>query len=212
MRSADDLLGELARDRAARPPGNPLLSLAGEGGLTVEHLRRLVRVEAAYHEAELVAYGVLLARFPRQPAGGFLLEVVRLVQGARPALASVAQRLGEPPDVGDDLTAHAFCGYVSWLALNGSQAAAALALYSDPEGVYYGGSAALVRALEAGGPAVPKEFLSYYGGSPDRVLMDQARQVVADGLAGGDDPGEALRAARLCDEYMALLWSAAAGG
>ncbi|MFF4189874.1 hypothetical protein [Nonomuraea sp. NPDC001831] len=208
--TAETLIKELARARAQSPPPNPLLALAADGRVTVGHLRRLVAIERAYHHAELVAYGELLTQFPHPPAAGFLLKVAGLVDEARAALAVVAERLGEPPDLGDDLAAHAFCGYVSWLALHGSQAAMALSLYSAPDGVYYGGAVELVRLLDEHGVTVPGEFTAYYGNSPDPLLTDDAAAVVDDGLARGDDPGEALRAARLCDRYMALLWTAAA--
>ncbi|MEV4091787.1 hypothetical protein [Streptosporangium saharense] len=208
--NAEALTKELARARAESPPPNPLLALAAEGRVTVDHLRRLVAVERAYHHAELVAYGELLTRFPHPPVAGFLIEVAGLVDEARAALAVVAERLGKPPDLGDDLAAHAFCGYVSWLALHGSQAATALSLYSAPDGVYYGGAVELVRLLDEHGVTVPGEFTAYYGNGPAPLLTEAASAVVDDGLARGDDPGEALRAARLCDRYMALLWTAAA--
>ncbi|MEV4252174.1 hypothetical protein AB0J52_03280 [Spirillospora sp. NPDC049652] len=223
---ARELAAELARLRAASPEENPLLEMARGGHVTVAHLRNVVLIEDMYHGAELAAYGCLLARFPQGPVSGFLIEVARVVQEARSRLADVARSIGARTGTGPgagagagavaptamrrDITAHGFCSYVSWLGLNASRAAAGLALYSDPEGVYYGGSAALVDALRRNGPEPTDEFAEYYTGVPSQRQNDQALQVVRTGLEEGDDPAAALDAGRLCDQYMALLWKAAA--
>ncbi|MFI6520456.1 hypothetical protein ACIBF1_33240 [Spirillospora sp. NPDC050679] len=218
MSEAAGLVAEMARLRSEEPLENPILELARKDLVTVRHLQNVVLVEDMYHEAELAAYGLLLARFPHLPASGFLIEIARTVQDARPRLAEVARSLGtelgaETPAVAAlrrDVAAHGFCAYVSWLAVNGSQSAAGLALYSEPDGVYYGGSAALVHALRERGHDVPDEFAEYYTGSPSEQQNDQALKVVQDGLDKGDSPTAALDAGRLCDRYMALLWKAAA--
>lgn len=219
MAAARDLVDEMARARARAPIPNPLLGLAREGRVTTAHLLRLTRVERMYHDAELAAYGTLLARFPDPDAAALFIDVAGVVQEARLRLDSVIRSLGGDPDEESGafslprfgVTEHGFCGYVSWLALNGSQAAAALALYSGADGVYYGGSAALVEQLRKRDATVPGEFLDYYAGTPSERQNDHALRVAQQGLDRGDSPAAALEAARLCDDYMALLWQAAAG-
>ncbi|GAA2612884.1 hypothetical protein SMC26_14455 [Actinomadura fulvescens] len=225
--TANELAVELARLRAVAPLDNPLLELAQNGLVTPSHLRNLVLIEERYHGAELVAYGTLLSRFPHSPASDFIIAVARVVQDARTRLATVAESLDTEPDaepdaerracsptlsgIRRDITAHGFCSYVSWLALNGSQAAMGLALYSDPDGIYYGGSRALVNGLRERGYELPDPFVEYYTGTPSKQQNDEALAVAQAGLDNGDDPVAALDAGRLCDQYMALLWKAAAG-
>ncbi|WP_155884943.1 hypothetical protein [Actinomadura flavalba] len=216
--SAAELVTELARLRGAEPLRNPMLELARNGLVTVHHLRRVVLVEDMYHRAELAAYGLLLARFPHSPADVLLLDVARTVQGARGRLASVARSLGitlgaatpTATALRRDVAAHGFCGFVSWLAVNGGQSAMALALYSEPDGIYYGGGAAIVHELRGRGQDVPDDFAEYYTGVPSEEQNDRALEVVQNGLDSGESPSAALDAGRLCDQYMALLWTTAA--
>ncbi|MFJ5173705.1 hypothetical protein ACIQJX_32840 [Streptomyces griseoviridis] len=228
--TAKQLIMELDTRRASRPPGaasgtgredqsrspapdNALLDLAGRGELTAEHLRRLVVVEAQCQRAELAAYGLLTARFPHHRSVGLYAELIRLIHGAMPALTDCAEALGlsrddlrTPPQ---DHRAYAFNGTLSWIALEGSQAATALAVHTDLV-VYLGGCERLVDAVRASGPPAPREFLEYYGAGCAPELLARAEEAVDDGLRRGDDPATALHMAWLIEQSIGQFWQAAA--
>ncbi|TDB82999.1 hypothetical protein E1264_30110 [Actinomadura sp. KC216] len=211
--SALDLAGTLAELRSKNPVRNALLEDLKEKGVTAEQLRRLAAIEYLCHQGELVAYGTLLARFPHAPAGGFLLEISRLVYDAHPKLRTAAHALGlSDQDLGHwplGTDAVAFNGFISYLALHGTQADMALAMYTDMV-VYFGACGELIQGLRAGAADVPDEFLTYYEGGASEELSQQALQTVQDGLDRGDDPYAAVRNARSLEEHIGLFWRAAA--
>ncbi|WP_242907717.1 hypothetical protein [Actinomadura terrae] len=211
--NARDLVGILGDLRSRSPVRNALLEGLRGGEVTTEQLRRLVAVEYRCHQGELVAYGTLMSRFPHAPAGGFLIELSGLVYKAHPKLRATARALG----VGDQDLGHwppgtdaaAFNGFISYLALHGTQADVALAMHTDMV-VYFGACAELADGLRAGTMDVPEEFFAYYEGGPPEELRDQALETVQDGLDRGDDPDAAVRNARLLEEHIGLFWKAAA--
>ncbi|MYW06659.1 hypothetical protein [Streptomyces sp. SID3343] len=212
--TARHLADELENRRREQPVGNALLSMLANGDLTREHLRRLIGTDAQCRRTELVAYATLVARFPHRPAADLYLTLARLVYDAGPGLATCAHALG--PDPADtppqprERTTYAFNGVLSWLAIQGSQAATALAVHSDLI-AYLGGCAELVSHLRSADLEVPDEFLNHYGAGAPEDLCRSALDVVQDGLDRGDDPDEAILAARLLEEGIGDFWRSAAG-
>ncbi|MEV8129035.1 hypothetical protein AB0P07_34165 [Streptomyces sp. NPDC085944] len=206
-------VAEVERLRDLHPVGNPLLETVAKGGDTTDHLRRLVAVEAQCHAAELAAYGALLHRFHGARAAELWLTLGRLVHAATPKLHEVARHLGMTEA---DLArrsaeggAYTFNGALSWVALTGSQAAAALAAHTDMC-VYFAGGTAVARRLREAGAEVPDAFLGYYDDPGDDALCDLALDVAQEGLDRGDDPDEAVFHARRVEESIGDIWSTAA--
>ncbi|MFD7663902.1 hypothetical protein [Streptomyces sp. NPDC059788] len=212
--TATDLAEELAARRRKDPVGNALLEAAADGRLSFESFRRLVGTEAQAHTAELAAYGTVLARFPRRPAADLPLRLARLVYDAQPKLQECARALGITDVHGQrrpaERTTYAFNGTLSWLAVQGSQAAFALSSYTDMQ-VYFPGCAELVRLVRETGTDVPREFLDYYEDEAPEELTRLALEVVQDGLDRGDDPQDAMFCARLLEESIGDFWRSAAG-
>ncbi|MGW2220856.1 hypothetical protein ACWCSD_38215 [Nonomuraea sp. NPDC001684] len=210
---ATSAVTELQRLRDRSPVGNRLLDLAEVGGLTLEHLRRLVGIELQCHTAELAAYGTVIARFSDSPVVGLYLDVARLVYDAHPKLLACVGPLGMDPDAagrwpsGPD--AQAFNGCVSWLALHGGQADNALALHTDMT-VYFPGCQALLDAVRKQGLDVPQEFVDYYEGGQSDELERRALEVVEHGLRNGEDQATAITRARQLEEHIGSFWKAAA--
>jgi hypothetical protein len=210
----DELAGLRARD-AAEGRGNALLAVARDGGLTTDHLRRVVAVEAQCHRAETAAYGLMTARFPRRPAVSLYTALTTLVHDAQPKLTACAEALGMSED---DLwfrprtyETYAFNGMLSWIALEGSQAATALAAHTDMT-VYFADCAELVRMVREHQVPAPDEFLAYYEGGISQELLDLAAEAVDDGLRRGDDPAVTLLMARHLERSIGDFWTAAAAG
>lgn len=208
------LVSALRQARRVTPVENELLEKARHGKLTSDHLRRLVAVESQCHAAELAAYGLMAARFPRRPAAPLYGRLVDLVVGAQPKLTACAEAFGMGPD---DLwyrprayETFAFDGMLAHIAVNGSQAATALALHTDME-LYFGDCAELVRLVREQGVDAPDAFFRYYEGGQSDEMLEQAVEVVDDGLRNGDDPEVALLMARLLEQSIGLFWRSAAG-
>ncbi|MFE0684733.1 hypothetical protein ACFW17_28545 [Streptomyces sp. NPDC058961] len=202
-----------AFDNRRRDDPVPNALLAADTKLTLEHLRRLVGTEAQAHRTELVAYGTMLSRFPNRPAADLYLQLGRLVYDASPKLEACARSLGLDRDASplwpSDRETYAFNSTVSWVAAQGSQAATGMSSYADMTG-YYAGCAEVVDRVRSSGLKVPDEFVAYYDDQTPEELCRLALEVVQDGLDHGDDPDEALLAARLLDQSVGDFWRAAA--
>ncbi|MEU6479056.1 hypothetical protein ABZ858_19650 [Streptomyces sp. NPDC047017] len=206
-------VAEIERLRFVHPVGNRLVEAVDRGGDVTGYLRRLTAIEAQSHGAELAAYGTLLSRFPGHRAAELWLSVISLVHGATPKLHEVARSLGMTDA---DLTrrpaergAHAFSGALAWVALTGSQAAAALCLHTDMT-VYFAGGTAVAHSVRETGSVVPDEFLSYYDDPGDDALRELALEVAQEGLDRGDDPDEAVFHSRCIEEAIGDIWTTAA--
>lgn len=212
--TAVQLSEALEEKRMSDPVGNALLESAARGTLDQDALRRLVGTEAQAHRAELAAYGTMLARFPSRPAADLFIQLAQLVYEAQPKLQACARALGMG-EVGfarqpAQPATYSFSGTLSWLAVQGSQAAVALASYTDMR-VYFPGCTQFVRRLRETGVDAPPEFLAYYDDEGSDDLCRLALEVVQDGLEHGDDGADAVFCARLLEESIGDFWQSAAG-
>ncbi|MBB5959802.1 thiaminase [Saccharothrix tamanrassetensis] len=210
---ATDLVGRLGTLRAEQPVGNAVLDKVNDGTVTEGDLRGMVLTELQAHQAELVAYGVGLAKYPHSPATPFFTQITELVANATPKLVACARALG----LGDadlrrrepDPTIYAFSGCLSWIAVTGRQASLALALHTDMT-VYFPDCLAIATGVRKSALAAPDEFFDYYEGTASEELLALASEVVDDGLRRGDDPDEAVFSARLLEANIGQFWRAAA--
>ncbi|MFF5563783.1 hypothetical protein ACFY7Z_17045 [Streptomyces sp. NPDC012623] len=215
MKSAQQLVDELAQKRQQDPVPNQLLDVAESGELTGDQLRGLVRTESQCHHTELPAYGAMLSRFAHRPAEDFYIELIDLMHECGPKLDAVAEALGLSRQEKDqwmwpsDRRAYSCNGILSWITARGSQTATALAVHTDMS-VYFPGCVDLVASIREHGVDAPEEFLTYYEGDPCAGTRRKALEVAQDGLDRGDDPREALLMARLLEESFADFWASAA--
>ncbi|ARF60332.1 hypothetical protein B1H20_02220 [Streptomyces violaceoruber] len=209
---ARELARRLEERREQAPVGNALLDRL-DGDQAPELFRRLVAVEAQCHSAEMIAYGTMLARFPRRPAADLFIRLSRLVCDAQPKLRKCADAL-DMPDPFESFwppgrETYAFNGTLSWVANQGSQASFALSSYTDMV-VYFSGCSALVRRVRELRIDAPAEFIEYYDDDASDELTELALDVAQDGLGRGDDPQDALFQARLLEESIGDFWRSAA--
>ncbi|MYW93798.1 hypothetical protein G3I59_25100 [Amycolatopsis rubida] len=209
---AAELVDRLSALRAEKPVGNAVLDELAKGRLTVDHLRGLVLSEAQAHEAELVFYGMGMARYPHRPAVQLFTRLAELVANATPKLTACAHALGltdaqlrrRVPDP----RIHAFNGCASWIAARGSQTCMALAMHTDMT-VYFRDCLKLVAGIRESSLTVPEEVISYYEGTAEDELLSLALDVVDDGLKRGDDPDDAVFSARLLEANIGEVWRSA---
>ncbi|MDV6012517.1 hypothetical protein [Haloechinothrix sp. LS1_15] len=210
---ARDLVRRLSELRTDRPAGNALLDRVREGTLSDIHLKRLVAMEYTAQRTELTCFGALIARFPFTPAADFYTWLAQLVSAARPALLTAARALGlSEPDMRrwpDEPAAYAFADTLSWISLNGSLTASALAVHSDVT-VYFPACADLTEAASDAGVALPESLTGLYTTAPPGDLTQLAVAVAQRGLDRGDDPEEAVCHAWRLEESLERFWQAAA--
>jgi hypothetical protein len=215
--SAAAALVERAHDQiAARPTANRFLELLEEGKVPRERLGRLAGEQYRIISSDRRSFALLATRFPESPAGDLFLSLAQGEGQALRLLPAFAAALGW----GDqDLRAYepqpfaqAYPAYLAWHAVNGTSSAVALAMLVnlDEWGAYCARTAdALVTAYGLAAEAVG--FFRFFA-EPPPGFGDQATAVIAAGLAAGEDPVEALRAARMLHAYEAAFWESLADG
>jgi TENA/THI-4/PQQC family len=162
------------------------------------------------------SFALLAARFPSPPAGdlflslaegeGRALELLGAFDGAV-GLDEDALRRHEPAS-----GAQAYPSFVAWLSLNGSRSDVSLALLANlvAWGANCGRAAEALRA-RYGLDDRAVAFFAFFADPPP----DSERRLLAvlnEGLAAGDSPMAARRAARLLQAYELLFWDTLADG
>jgi TENA/THI-4/PQQC family len=213
---ASDLIGRLRQEVSARADRNRFVELLEAGGVPWERLTWLAGEQFRIVGSDQRSFALLAARFPEPPAGEMFLS---LAQGERQALrllTDFAAALGweernlrayEPQPL-----AQAYPAYLAWSALFGTCSGVALAMLANLEewGGYCGRVAeALMSRYDLPEQAVG--FFRFFAGSPPG-FTEEATSVVAAGLAAGEDPQEAVRAARALHAYEIAFWDALADG
>jgi thiaminase len=182
-------------------PERALVALAGEQFSVIASDRR--------------SFAMLAARFPTGLAGEFFLA---MAEGEGRALALLDDFAAWTGLDGDGLRAYeprpggqAYPAFVAWLALNGSRADVALAFLANLEawGANCGRVAQTLRErYDAPDGAVA--FFEFFA-SPPPGFEARALAVLDDGLAAGESPVQARRAARLLQAYELQFWDALTG-
>ncbi len=214
MTAAQELI---RRARDENPPaGNRFLDLLERGEVPRERLAWLAGEQRHIVGSDRRSFALSAARFPEPPAGDLFLalangegEALKLLDGFAAALGLGEEELAayEPRPL-----AQAYPSYLAWSALWGTRSGLALAVLANLEewGGYCGRTAdALVARYGMDDDAVA--FFRYFA-TPPPGFEEQATAVIAQGLAAGEDPRTALRAARTLHAYEGAFWSALAEG
>ena len=195
---------------------NRFVDLLESGGVPRERLTWLAGEQFRIVGSDQRSFALLAARFPEPPAGEMFLSLAQGELHALGLLADFAAALGwgerdlrayEPRPL-----AQAYPAYLAWSALFGTCSGVALAMLANLEewGGYCGRIAqALVDRYDLTERAVG--FFRFFA-EPAPGFAGQATAVVAAGLAAGEDPREAVRAALALHAYEIAFWDALAGG
>jgi thiaminase len=173
--------------------------------LPVASLRAFAGEQYTILGSDRRGFAYLAARFPEPPAGDYFLGLARGEGQALQRLLALAASLG----VGEDgLDAYqpmpgcqAYTAFVSWLALNGSRADLALAFLANLAA--WGENCRRLADALAG--RCDTSFFEFFA-EPAPGFEQQAQAVAEQGLAAGDPPERARRAARLLQAYEVMFW------
>lgn len=211
-----DLL-EMVRRELAPAGENRFVTLVNEGRLPRERIAAVAAEEYWIGESDRHSFLVLAARFPEPPAVDFFLGLAGTEGPARSRLLRLADALGL---TGEQLAQYepkpgcqAYPAYVAWLALNASQADAALALVANfaAWGSYCGAVARGLRAhYDLDREAVA--FFDYFA-QPAPEAEQLASAVARHSLGeGGKVPDSTRRYARIVQAYELMFWNTLAEG
>jgi hypothetical protein len=201
---------------SARASQNRFVDLLEIGGVPRERLTWLAGEQFRIIGSDQRSFALLAARFPEPPAGEMFLSLAQGERDALRLLSDFAAALGwgeqdlrsyEPRPL-----AQAYPAYLAWSALFGTCSGVALAMLANLEewGGYCGRVAeALLTRYELSEQAVG--FFRFFA-EPAPGFPDQAASVVAAGLAAGEDPQDAVRAALALHAYETAFWDALADG
>ena len=197
---ASDLVGRVREQVAAGASRNRFVDLLEAGDVPRDRLTWLAGEQFRIVGSDQRSFALLAARFPDPPAGELFLSLAQGELQALRLLADFAAELGwgerelrayEPRPL-----AQAYPAFLAWSALFGTCSGVALAMLANLE--EWGGycarvAEALVARYDLSEAAVG--FFRFFAG-PAPGFTEQATSVVAAGLAAGEDPQEAVRAAR----------------
>jgi TENA/THI-4/PQQC family len=211
-----DLIGRVREEVSAGGWRNRFVDLLEAGRVPRERLTWLAGEQFRILGSDQRSFAVLAARFPDPPAGEMFLSLAHGELRALRLLPDFAAALGWGPE---DLRAYeprplaqAYPAYLAWSALFGTCSGVALAMAANLEewGGYCGRVAgALVARYGLAEQAAG--FFRFFA-EPAPGLAGQARSVVAAGLAAGEDPREAVRAALALHAYEIAFWDTLADG
>jgi hypothetical protein len=208
-----DVNALISRARQAAD-ANPFLELLEAGRVPEERLRRLAGEQYSILRSDRRSFALLAARFPEPPAGDLFLslsagegEALKLLYGFADAV-----KLSDISGYEPHPMAQAYPAYVASCAVFGTRSAICLAMLANLEewGRYCARAADALQA-SYGLPEEAVAFFRFFAESPPG-FADQLTAVIGQGLAAGDDPAEALRAARLLHAYETAFWASLAEG
>jgi hypothetical protein len=213
---ASDLIGRVREEISARTSRNRFVDLLEAGRVPPERLTWLAGEQFRIVGSDQRSFALLAARFPQPPAGEMFLSLAQGELHALRLLSDFAAALGwderdlrtyEPRPL-----AQAYPAYLAWSALFGTSSGVALAMLANLEewGGYCGRVAeALLARYDLSEQAVG--FFRLFAASMPG-FTEQATSVVAAGLAAGEDPQEAARAALALHAYEIAFWDTLADG
>jgi hypothetical protein len=215
-RRASDLVGRVREEVGATAGRNRFVDLLEAGAVPRDRLSWLAGEQFRIIGSDQRSFALLAARFPDPPAGEMFLSLAQGELHALRLLSDFAAALGweerdlrayEPRPL-----AQAYPAYLAWSALFGTCSGVALAMLANLEewGGYCGRAAeALVSRYDLAERAVG--FFRFFA-APAPGFTEQATSVVAAGLAAGEDPQEAVQAARALHAYEIAFWDTLAAG
>ena len=210
------LLDTVRAELAPAEGANRLVPLVAEGRLPLERLAALAGEEYRIIRSDRRSFLVLAARFPEPPAVDFFVGLAQGETLAQSKLLAFAAAVGMDEAALEAYDPRPGCqaypAYVAWLALNGSQADAALSLVANfaAWGAYCGAVAdGLRRHYHLDEEAVG--FFDFFA-TPAPEVEEQAGAVARASLHGGQLPPSTRRHARLVQAYELLFWNTLAEG
>jgi thiaminase len=167
-------------------------------------LERFTGEQYAILTSDRRSFAQLAVRFPAGGAGELFLVLAEGEGQALERLLPLAEQLGLDQDrlraYEPVPAAQAYPSFVAWLALNGSRADVALAFLANLAA--WGDNCARMAAGLRGGHDTA--FFDFFA-EPAPDFEERALAVAAEGLAAGDSPERARRAARFLQAYELLL-------
>src|SRR5579875_2272444 len=213
---ASDLVRRVREEVSARPSRNRFVDLLEAGTVPRERLTWLAGEQFRIVGSDRRSFALLAARFPEPPAGEMFLSLVQGEVRALRLLSDFAAALGwderdlrayEPRPL-----AQAYPAYLAWSALFGTCSGVALAMLANlEEWGGYCGRVAEALVTRCGLPERAVGFFRFFAG-PEPGFTGQATAVVSAGLAAGEDPQEAVRAALTLHAYEIAFWDTLADG
>ncbi len=211
-----DLVKRAQHEISAQAVRNRFLDLLDSGGMPTERLGWLAGELYRLVGSDRRSFALLASRYPAPPAGDLFLtmaqgeaEALRLLMDFAAALGMGKQELHayEPRPF-----AQAYPAYLTQTALFGTRSAIALAMLANVEesgGNYARAADALQSQYGFSNEAVG--HFRFFAETP-QSLLDQAAATIVAGISEGEDPTEAVRAARMVHAYEAAFWETLAEG
>lgn len=195
---------------------NRFVDLLESGEIPRERLVWLAAEEYRIVGSDRRSFALLAARFPEGSAGEFFLGLAQGEGQALKLLGDFAAALGESEK---NLKAYepkpfaqAYPAYLAQRAAFGTATEVALAMLANLEewGSFCSRTARGLRA-HYGLDEQAVGFFTFFAESPPG-FEEQALSVIESGLAAGDDPEDAARAARQLHAYETAFWDTLAEG
>jgi len=213
---ASDLVGRVREQVAAGASRNRFVDLLEAGDVPRDRLTWLAGEQFRIVGSDQRSFALLAARFPDPPAGELFLSLAQGELQALRLLADFAAELGwgeqelrayEPRPL-----AQAYPAYLAWSALFGTCSGVALAMLANLE--EWGGYCRRVAEALLTRYGMPERAVGFFRffAEPAPGFTERATSVVAAGLAAGEDPREAVRAALALHAYEIAFWDALAAG
>ncbi|QUI34705.1 hypothetical protein [Streptomyces alfalfae] len=215
MPSATEFIETVGINLPEHFSANEFLCLAREGMITEEHLRSFALAEFQSQEAELAAYGLLLARYPHEVPGGFFSFVGhelmqarhRMVGGFAPALGMSPDEMRRAPRLEP---VRRFTEFISWVALHAGAAEAALLARTDF--TLWCNTCAVLADVLGEAEHVPEaavEYIGAYRENPPEVA-DGVLQVIEYGRTQHEPDEWITRSAVRMEPTLRAWWRAVA--
>jgi thiaminase len=195
---------------------NRFLDLLDEGKVPKERLGWLAGELYRLVSSDRRSLAFLASRFPSPPAGDLFLTMAQAEGEALRLLLEFAAAMGQDEQ---DLRAYeprplaqSYPAYLAQTALLGTSSGMALALLANvaESGGNYARAADALRS-QYGFSEDELGHFRFFADTPQSIL-DQAAATVMAGIAGGEDPADAVRTARMVNAYEGLFWESLADG
>ncbi|MFE7051669.1 amidohydrolase family protein [Streptomyces californicus] len=191
--------------------GNRLVELAQSGQIRPEHFRRLLLAEYQCQEAELSTYALLVARHRHEIPATMFSFIQHTIATARGLLREASPSVGvsgpDIPPVPVDQGLFRVVRDLTWMGTQAGPAEAALYLHTDLSTW----CTLFSRIVDASRqlPDAPHPVLTYmesWGERPPPEVAEGALEVLAYGLARGEEPARILNTARQLGALVDPYW------
>ncbi|MFJ6887397.1 amidohydrolase family protein [Streptomyces californicus] len=191
--------------------GNRLVELAQSGRIRPEHFRRLLLAEYQCQEAELSTYALLVARHRHEIPATMFSFIQHTIATARGLLREASPSVGvsgpDIPPVPVDQGLFRVVRDLTWMGTQAGPAEAALYLHTDLSTW----CTLFSRIVDASRqlPDAPHPVLTYmesWGERPPPEVAEGALEVLAYGLARGEEPARILHTARQLGALVDPYW------